>query len=803
MTNPSNPVTVPATPAPALTTVKSSTTVTYAAVGDVIDYTITVTNTGNVTLTDVDVTDPNADPGSIVCVPATPLTLAPGASTTCDATHTVTQADLDAGSVVNIATSAGQPPTPPGGPTPPVVTNPSNPVTVPATPAPALTTVKSSTTVTYAAVGDVIDYTITVTNTGNVTLTDVDVTDPLADPGSIVCVPAAPLTLAPGASTTCDATHTVTQADLDAGSVVNIATSTGQPPTPPGGPTPPVVTNPSNPVTVPATPAPALTTVKSSTTVTYATVGDVIDYTITVTNTGNVTLTDVDVTDPLADPGSIVCVPATPLTLAPGASTTCDATHTVTQADLDAGSVVNIATSTGQPPTPPGGPTPPVVTNPSNPVTVPATPAPALTTVKSSTTVTYATVGDVIDYTITVTNTGNVTLTDVDVTDPLADPGSIVCVPATPLTLAPGASTTCDATHTVTQADLDAGSVVNIATSTGQPPTPPGGPTPPVVTNPSNPVTVPATPAPALTTVKSSTTVTYATVGDVIDYTITVTNTGNVTLTDVDVTDPLADPGSIICVPATPLTLAPGASTTCDATHTVTQADLDAGSVVNIATSTGQPPTPPGGPTPPVVTNPSNPVTVPATPAPALTTVKSSTTVTYATVGDVIDYTITVTNTGNVTLTDVDVTDPLADPGSIVCVPATPLTLAPGASTTCDATHTVTQADLDAGSVVNIATSTGQPPTPPGGPTPPVVTNPSNPVTVPATPAPALTTVKSSTTVTYATVGDVIDYTITVTNTGNVTLTDVDVTDPLADPGSHRLCSGDAVDVGAGCLDDL
>ena len=232
--------------------------------------------------------------------------MSPGASTTCDATHTVTQADLDAGSVVNIATAAG---TDPGGAT---VTDPSDPVTVPAVQTPELTTVKSSTTVDYAVVGDVIDYTITVTNTGNVTVDAVDVTDPNADPGSIVCVPATPLTLAPGEFTTCTATHTVTQADLDAGSVVNIATAAG---TDPGGAT---VTDPSDPVTVPAVQTPVLTTVKSSTTVDYAAVGDVIDYTITVTNTGNVTVDAVDVTDPNADPGSIVCVPATPLTLAPG-----------------------------------------------------------------------------------------------------------------------------------------------------------------------------------------------------------------------------------------------------------------------------------------------------------------------------------------------------------------------------------------------------------------------------------------------------------------------------------------------------
>ena len=65
-----------------------------------------------------------------------------------------------------------------------------------------------------------------------------------------------------------------------------------------------------------------------------------------------------------------------------------------------------------------------------------------------------------------------------------------------------------------------------------------------------------------------------------------------------------------------------------------------------------------------------------------------------------------VTNTGNVTLDPVSVDDPKV--GSVTC----PVTkLAPGASTTCTATYTLTQADVDAGEVVNVATATGTDPT--------------------------------------------------------------------------------------------
>ena len=73
-----------------------ATEASYDAVGDVIHYTIVATNTGNTTLAAVTVTDPNAVAG-LACTPANGSPLAPGASMTCTASHTVTQADIDAG----------------------------------------------------------------------------------------------------------------------------------------------------------------------------------------------------------------------------------------------------------------------------------------------------------------------------------------------------------------------------------------------------------------------------------------------------------------------------------------------------------------------------------------------------------------------------------------------------------------------------------------------------------------------------------------------------------------------------------
>jgi len=77
-----------------------------------------------------------------------------------------------------------------------------------------------------ASVGDKVNYTFTVTNTGQAPLTQVTVTDPL------VTVSGAPISLAAGASSIghFTATYTITQADVDAGAVYNRATVTARDP---------------------------------------------------------------------------------------------------------------------------------------------------------------------------------------------------------------------------------------------------------------------------------------------------------------------------------------------------------------------------------------------------------------------------------------------------------------------------------------------------------------------------------------------------------------------------------------------
>ncbi|OWY19726.1 hypothetical protein C7N43_26110, partial [Sphingobacteriales bacterium UPWRP_1] len=217
----------------------------------------------------------------------------------------------------------------------------------------------------FTGVGDIINYAFTVTNTGNVTLTNVTLSDPLIfEAGGPIA------SLAPGASNSTAFTgiYTITQADMNTGYVQNTATVTGTAPngtsvtdisdagndaveTASGNGT--VNGNPTDDPTVqPLNQTPAIQLYKTISSITDNApagigVGDVINYAFTVTNTGNVTLTNVTVTDPL------VTVVGGPIaSMLPGASngTTFTATYTITQTDVNTGYVQNTATTTGTTP---------------------------------------------------------------------------------------------------------------------------------------------------------------------------------------------------------------------------------------------------------------------------------------------------------------------------------------------------------------------------------------------------------------------------------------------------------------------
>jgi len=314
--------------------------------GDVINYLITVENTGDVTLTGVTVTDPNADPGSIVrgadIVGDNDDDLEVGEKWSYTATHTVTQAELDGqgidadgvidgdGDVDNIATADSDQTGPD-----------TDPAVAPLIYDPDFTIDKQVLSVTGGddngtpgdttddkvdSAGDTINYAIVIQNTGNVTLTGADIDDLLEgqpfDIGAVVQTGGATLAdatdneLDVGETWTYNFSHTVDQAEIDEEcdegdeQITNSVTAGFAE----------IEGTKSDTVNTPILCAPAIDLIKyvdvgfgfddanTGPGPENVNVGGDVDFKITLENTGNVTLTDVDVIDTYLSGGA----PGTP-----------------------------------------------------------------------------------------------------------------------------------------------------------------------------------------------------------------------------------------------------------------------------------------------------------------------------------------------------------------------------------------------------------------------------------------------------------------------------------------------------------
>ncbi|MBO2446020.1 DUF11 domain-containing protein [Actinomadura barringtoniae] len=453
---------------------------TEAGPGDKVTYTVTVANTGTVAVTgrtftddltkvlDDAVYDRDARVTKGAVRFASPKLIWTGdlaAGATATITYSVKLKNPVAGdrSLVNVLTPANPGDCEPGACT--------STVTIP--PDPSIKLTKSvSPTNPVLKVGLVLTYSFAVTNTGNVALTDVTVTETAfsgsGTPPKPTC-PAKAAKLLPGATVTCSGTYTVTQADVDAGKVTNAATATG---TPPGTIPPP--TSPPSQTKVPADPAPALTIAKSASPKVVHAPGERVTYTFLVTNTGNVTLTGVSVREDAFSgtgrPGPVTC-PET--TLAVGTSMTCAMIYKATQADMGLGAITNTASATGEDPgggtvtSPPDGSEVKVVHTPLPGVVLDP---PSLKLVKSATPALGA-AGTRIRYRFTVTNTGGTTVENVAIRELSFSGGgkrlSPTC-PAAARSLDPGEAVTCTATYTVTRRDVRRGKIVNRAVATGE-----------------------------------------------------------------------------------------------------------------------------------------------------------------------------------------------------------------------------------------------------------------------------------------------------------------------------------------------
>ena len=589
--------------------------VTAARPGDPITFTITVVNDGDVPL-DTAVVDP-----SFAGCAKTIGALAVQEEQTYDCTVAAPQ-----DSVVNTAVATG---TPPSGP--PVNATSSVPVTVIH---PALEIVKTGPTSPVRA-GQPVTFTITVANLGDVPLTDVSVTDPSAADCSRTLATLAPEGAAPPPPSTVTFTCIGTAQPDD---YVNAASVTG---TDPLGH--PLTAQAQVPVDVIHPAVSLLKTVDPTT----ARAGDPVQYRFTAINTGDTPLTHLT----LADPQLPACAHTFTQAFPVGARLDFLCPAFAPRQDL-----TNTAAVTAD------APVGPPVTGSAAAVLDVVHPAIAITKVRTPTPGHPVRPGDPVSFQITVTNTGDVPLTGVTVTDPL-----LPSCTRTIGVLAAGATIT---PYTCTMAALPE-KYTNTATAIGSPQI-----GPPV--NAHAQASVPVI-HPGITITKTGPALPVR-AGGTANFTITVTNTGDTTLHHVTVADPIAA-GCARTLPA----LAAGATSTYRCTSSA-----GTGNFTNTATATGTDVT--GRQVNAVGSAPVKVV------HPALTLAKTANP-TSAPAGSTITFTLIATNTGDITLIGVAVADPTARGCD-----KTIGTLAPGARQTYRCTVTAPTANY-----TNVANATGQP----------------------------------------------------------------------------------------------
>lgn len=816
---------------------------TVAAVGDTVTYTVTVQNNGIETVNNVQFSDPippgaSFVPGSVT-VNGAPL---PNANPASGFSLGSLVASGGATIVFSIVVNSI--------PSPAILSNQasvsftsgafsgtalSNVVDIPVS-QPIISVVKSAND-NLASVGQTISYTLEVSNTGNyaalVTVTDNIPTGTSLLPNSVLVnnFPAAgadpavgiPVgVIQPGSTTTVLFSVVIdtlppTQQLSNQGTAAFAFTL-------PDGRTLNGSAS-SNTVIIPVS-APNVTAVKSSTSTSVA-VGDTITYTTLITNTGIDAVTNVVFTDPLptgvAFVANSVTVDGAPRpgtgpssgvaigTIPQGTSVSVSFNVTVTSLPspniLNNQSTVSFTSGTFS------------GTSLSNTVSIPVY-QPILTAAKSANT-NNATVGDTVAYTIAINNAGNyganLVLTDTIPAGTTFVPNSVIVngapVPGVdPSTGIPinSVATIATVTFSVVIDTLPASQQLTNQASATYSFTLPDGRT---LTGSllSNTVTIPVS-TPNVSVVKSTTTVAAA-VGESITYTVLVTNDGIETINNVVFSDPIPagstfNTGSVT-VNGTPRPTAnpeagvalgsipPGDSITVTFTVTVT-AVLDPAQLSNRSTVSFTSGAFSGSSF-------SNTVVTPIY-QPSINLAKSASTA-NATVGDTVVYFLNVTNTGNwpavVTLLDDiptganfvpnsvlinGVPQPGADPETGISVG----TVLPGNTVNVSVSLQVTVDALPSPQQLSNQATANYSFTLPDGITR-TGSQLSNLLVIPVS-SPDVSVVKSSSAI-DAVVGDIITYTIVITNNGLSPVNNVVMTDPV--PAGTRFVTGSVTVDGA------
>jgi uncharacterized repeat protein (TIGR01451 family) len=535
----------------------------------------------------------------------------------------------------------------------------------------------------------------------------------------------------------------------------------------------------------------ALSLMKAANPLLYSSAGELINYSFTVTNSGFAPLMGpiLVLDDQTVDES---CPPVNSVGdfdnfFDPGESLLCMATYVTTPADVNAGSVVNIAAATnGQ------------VTSNNDTATINLA-LPELNVSKQASPIPFV-IGSAASYSITVSNNGNTATTaPIAISDNLPAGISLTgfsgsnwsCSGVSSVSctfngvLAPTQSTVL--TLNVFVSPLATGGDNSAVGSGG------GDPQCPQLPRCTGSVPVPVI-GPLLSTTKvgvlDNTVVPpndQSNVGDIINYTITVTNNGNGPALGLSLNDPLLP--TLSCTVggnpvSLPMDLAAGASLVCTGSYSLIAGDINAALVTNTATASANNACPPGDAC-------SATEMTPLLTAPVLSVSKSATPNPFI-VGQPGSYSVTVTNTGNAaTSAPINLVDNFATGISLSsfsgtdwnCSGVTAINctfngvLAPSASTVLTLNVNVANGTTSAD---NTAVVNGG-----GDPTCPDAIRCSGSVPVPVL-APALNIVKSGVLdnsvvppSSQSNVGDIIAYTLTVTNTGNATATAVSVNDPL------------------------
>ena len=545
-------------------------------------------------------------------------------------------------------------------------------------------------------------------------------------------------------------------------------------------------------------------------------VDDELTYTITVKNTGDTTLSNIAVTDTIANGSGTVTLTtesedvtidgatATIEELAAGADVTITATYKVVEADAGK-TITNTAVAKASDGTEDEPDNPPAVEveNPDWTVTK---------TVDNAT----PNVGDTITYTIHVTNTGNTTLNGLTVTDTMDGDRTVTWVTPLPpnvtdddgdgiLTvsgLAPNKDVVITATYKVVATDAGATFKNTVTVSDGTTSETPDEPPEVTVSNPNVSINK--------TVSGMSGADNRAVEGDALTYTISVKNSGNTKL-DVAVSDDMWTAGKVNSAVLDGITidvssgsytipgLDVGESKSITYTYTVTAEDVTNGTINNAATADINDDGTPDA---------KHEITTP-TGEPSLIVDKTASEETVQ-VGAPITYTIEVKNDGYSVMNNVVVRDTLwTEDTELTATGDVTGTyqvdedggkyyiseMKPGQTLTITYTYTPTEA----GTLTNKVEVTAD--NLPDG------EKPSDEVTVEVTPEPvsSLTVNKSLAQVNGSdytggkvSVGDKLTYTIQVTNTGNTTLSRVTVEDSLWNYGDAIQVDGELAYVADG-----